>query len=231
LASHFKNNIQIISFDLDDTLWDNQIVISRAKTKLYEKIIENYPKVAKKFNFAAFDALAGELLQREKYKCNWHALRLLHISEVLQQSGYATIHALALADYYYFWRNRVALFPQVEVVLSYLATRYQLISLSNGNASVNEIGIGQYFQFCICAADVGEKKPSQKIYLEAIKKSNVPANNIVHIGNHLREDVDAALASGMEAIWFNPAKTRLPKNYAVKSLLQIQRIDQLLDIF
>ncbi|HFB65262.1 MAG TPA: HAD family hydrolase [Aeromonadales bacterium] len=226
----FKGHIKIISLDLDDTLWDNQIVIDRAKNKLYEKILENYPNVAHFFDFYSFEQLAHQLYQEDTFKCNWSALRLVHITEILKKSGYSTEHALALSDYYYFWRNRVDLFPGVEQVLSYLASRYQLISLTNGNASINEIGIGQYFQFSICAADVGEKKPSARLYKEVLNKTGVKAEQIVHIGNHIIEDVQAALASGMQAIWFNPEHESVPEDITEQTFLQIERIEQLMDI-
>jgi len=226
----FKQHIKLISLDLDDTLWDNQIVIDRAKNKLYEKILENYPNVAHFFDFNSFEKLAHKLYQDDSFKCNWTALRLVHITEILKKSGYSTEHALALSDYYYFWRNRVDLFPGVKEVLSYLASRYQLISLTNGNASINEIGIGQYFQFSICAADVGEKKPSAKLYQEVLNKTGTDAEQIVHIGNHLIEDVEAALAFGMQAIWFNPNLETAPEKFHNQMILQIQRIEQLMDI-
>lgn len=226
----FKDNIKIVSLDLDDTLWDNQIVIARAKNKLYEKILENYTNVAQFFDFNAFEELANQLYQEDSFKCNWSALRLVHIAEVLKKSGYSTEHALALSDYYYFWRNRVDLFPGVEKVLSYLASRYQLISLTNGNASINEIGIGQYFQFSICAADVGEKKPSAKLYQEVLNKTGVDPKQIVHVGNHFVEDVQAAITSGMQAIWFNPNLEPVPDQFPSQTFFQIKGIEQLMDI-
>ncbi len=226
----FKQSIKLISLDLDDTLWDNSIVIERAKNELYAKIIENFPRVEHYFDFNAFEGLAHQLYQQDSFKYNWTALRRVHISEILKKSGYSTEHAQALTDYYYFWRNRVDLFPAVEQVLNYLASRYQLISLTNGNASINEIGIGQYFQFSICAADVGAKKPSAKLYEEVLNKTGIDAAHIVHIGNHLIEDVEAALAIGMQAIWFNPENETTPEDFKTKTFLQITRIEQLMDV-
>lgn len=230
-----KNNIRVISFDLDDTLWDNGPVIQTAKIKLYKKIIELYPDVLHHFNFEKYEKTGNALYQDQHFKCDWFLLRRAHIIELLSKSGYTLENELEnveyLANYYYFWRNRVVLFPNVENILTQLASRYELITITNGNANVNEIGIGQFFQFSISASDVGEKKPSLKLYQSAIEQTQVHAEQICHIGNHFEEDVIAAVKSGMQAIWYNPDENEPPVSTSPDSYESIASLDELTELF
>jgi FMN phosphatase YigB (HAD superfamily) len=52
-------------------------------------------------------------------------------------------------------RNRVTLFDDALPALEFLAARYPLVSLSNGNADVNRVGLGAYFQAAITAREFG----------------------------------------------------------------------------
>jgi len=230
-----KNNIRFISFDLDDTLWDNAPVIQTAKIKLYKKIIEIYPLVSKSITYEMYEKKGNDLYQNKKFQCDWFLLRRAHIIDLLTQSGYdpeiESENIEYLANYYYFWRNRVVLFPDVEKILCQLASHYQLISITNGNANVNEIGIGQFFQFSINAAQVGEKKPSPKLYQQAIKQTQMLPHQICHIGNHFEEDIVAALNTGMQAIWFNPEGKKMPEINDHREIKSIKNLTELLTIF
>ena len=42
--------IKCITFDLDDTLWEIEPVISKAENQFYEWVKDNYPVVAENFN-------------------------------------------------------------------------------------------------------------------------------------------------------------------------------------
>lgn len=197
------SGISTISFDLDDTLWDNQSVILRARENLYQKMTELYPLFSDRFSEEKFTKLGLKLYAEKNWKCDLTALRKSHIKTALEQTNCATDRINELSDYYLYWRNQLELFSGVEKTLERLASRFSLIAITNGNANLNEIGIGQYFQFTVCAADVGEKKPSTKIFQFAIDQLNQKAKSIVHVGDKFDEDVEGAINSGMKAIWCN----------------------------
>ena len=192
--------IKAISFDLDDTLWDNSVVIERAMKKLYQQMLQSYPIIENNFNLQSFIQLSQEMSlqfsQLKETRCDLSKLRQLHIRHVLVESCCPFDKVELFFNHYYFWRNQVTLFAGAEKLLKYLAQSYSLIGISNGNANIDMIGIGNYFQFSICAADVGEKKPGNKLYLMAANKLKIALENIVHIGDDFEGDrVDAKINS------------------------------------
>jgi len=197
------SDINTISFDLDDTLWDNKKVIIRAREKLFAKIVELYPDFKQYFNLQGFSNYGVDLYKQKNWRCDLTALRIAHIENTLKMAKCKTNKTEELSDYFFYWRNQVDLFPGVEQTLAKLAGQYALIAITNGNANVNEIGIGQYFQFTVSASDVGEKKPSTVLFEFAITQANQKPQQIIHIGDNYEEDVEGAIKAGMKSIWVN----------------------------
>ena len=66
------------------------------------------------------------------------------------------------------YRNSVELFDGVEEILGILKKQYKLGTITNGNASLEKIGIKQYFDFEIKASEAGYMKPSPEIFKSAL---------------------------------------------------------------
>ncbi|NQD91361.1 HAD family hydrolase, partial [Pseudomonas sp. CrR25] len=82
--------------------------------------------------------------------------------------------------------------------------RFQLGVITNGNADVRRLGLADYFQFALCAEELGVGKPDPKPFCEALARAGVAAEHAVHIGDHPSDDIAGAQAAGLRAIWFNP---------------------------
>ena len=78
--------------------------------------------------------------------------------------------------------------------------------LTNGNADVRRLGLADYFQFALCAEELGVGKPDPHPFQEALKRGGVRPEEGVHIGDHPSDDIAGARRAGMQAIWFNPAR-------------------------
>src|SRR5690606_35050803 len=70
-------------------------------------------------------------------------------------------------------RHRVSLFPDVQPTLEVLANRYRLAVLTNGNADVRRLGLADYFQFALCAEELGVGKPDPLPFREALRRAGV----------------------------------------------------------
>ena len=88
-------------------------------------------------------------------------------------------------------------------MLSDLSQEYRLFALTNGNADIHRVGIGQFFEGAISSADVGASKPDPAMFNAALSQSGVSAPGAVHIGDHLYDDILGANRAGMHSIWFN----------------------------
>ncbi len=205
------NSIKAISFDLDDTLWDNLSVIHRANKKLYQKMVFSYPVIEEHFDQSAFDQVGFEIANSAAHSSNLSLLREKHIISILETCQCSIHQAKEFFDYYYYWRNQVELFPAVRQTLQQLSQSYPLVSATNGNINLEQIGLKIYFNFSVCAADVSEKKPGLKMYQAIIKELDLPAAQILHIGDSFQNDVMASIKVGMKAIWFNPQKLKYPE--------------------
>ena len=62
LAMH--DNIRALTFDLDDTLWDNRPVLRAAEQSLYDWLAEHYPRIGRHYNLEAMQQLRRDLLRR-----------------------------------------------------------------------------------------------------------------------------------------------------------------------
>ncbi|HRY84897.1 MAG TPA: HAD-IA family hydrolase [Candidatus Omnitrophota bacterium] len=65
------------------------------------------------------------------------------------------------------------------------------------------LGIDSYFDFKVISAVFGAAKPNPKIFLEALKKANVPAADAVHVGDSLEDDIRGAHLAGIQGIWLD----------------------------
>ncbi len=65
---------------------------------------------------------------------------------------------------------------------------------------LQSMDLAGHFDFILASSMVGSAKPDKKIFLEALKKSGVQADQACHIGDDVRTDFEGARAVGMDAI-------------------------------
>ena len=198
-------NTPIVSFDLDDTLYDNTPVIRHAFAELYSYLCETYPEVVQfQPDLDAFIASAYQSRTRYPDEVDFQRVRHLHIKDCLSEAGYH--HAATDTAYQVFYdaRQVVTLFDDVLPTLQELNTKYTLISISNGNAEPDRIGLGTYFKTHVNPHECGYAKPDPQIYRWTCQQLAIAPEQLLHIGDCLSNDVNAALNAGARAIWFNP---------------------------
>ena len=199
-------NIKAISFDLDDTLYDNKPVISKAYRLLYSFLEDNYPKISDYFSFDSFVSSAFSIKQKHSKIVDLNIIRRLHIKTTLAAAGYSINSSQEDQAFKVFWlaRQDVKLFPEVNLVLSTLAKRFPLVAISNGNACIKMMGLDAFFQFSVSPLDTGEPKPHPSMFLYATKKLGIQPQELLHIGDKIEIDIDGAHKAGCRSIWFNP---------------------------
>ena len=101
------------------------------------------------------------------------------------------------------WRSDIIVPDATHQTLRALASRWPLVAITNGNASPQACGLGDYFAFVLRAGPDGRAKPYRDMYHRAAIKLDVPLNSILHVGDNLTADVNGALSCGMQACWIN----------------------------
>ncbi|MFT4924803.1 MAG: HAD superfamily hydrolase (TIGR01549 family) [Phenylobacterium sp.] len=202
-------SIKAISFDLDDTLYNNLPILQKAEQAQLDFIHQQVPQ-------ARATTIKDWMVIRQQLPINDHIglWRQQGIYHGLLQWGLSDEEAQIISqqafEVFYQWRNKIELSPQVLNVLKQLGNLYPLIALTNGNASIEAIGLSSVFEFAIAAGDNGlSQKPATDMFDAAIKKLAIKPHELLHIGDSLSSDVQGALNAGCSAVWFNPHGRRL----------------------
>jgi putative hydrolase of the HAD superfamily len=199
------NRIKAITLDLDDTLWPIWPTIDQAELRLQEWLLQHAPLTS-----ALFADTPARLALREQAQGHWPAqhhdlsfMRREMIRLGLKQSGEDQDLAGPAFGVFFAARQQVSLFADAEPALARLAARWPVLALSNGNADVQCIGIGQYFCGSLSAREVGVGKPDVRIFQAAAQALQLAPENILHVGDDESLDVLGALDAGMQTAWVN----------------------------
>jgi FMN hydrolase / 5-amino-6-(5-phospho-D-ribitylamino)uracil phosphatase len=204
-------SLQVLSFDLDDTLWPVGPVIEGAERELYAWLQQNHPAVAQGHSIESMRALRAAVAVQ--YPAQSHDLTFLRREALAQQFG-AAGHDVALADHalevFLTARNRVDLYPDVRPALERLKASYRLFALSNGNADLHRCGLAQLFDGHVTARSAGAAKPDARIFIRLLGEAGVRAGDVLHVGDDPHADVAGAMRAGLQAIWLNRDARRWP---------------------
>lgn len=200
--------LKLLTFDLDNTLWDVEAIVTRAEKVMRAWIRAHHPEFVQAFDFAHFVALREAVLrERLDIAHDLTALRLEVLRRAFRGAGYAPAAAEAAAqgafEEYFRERNVVEYFPGALEALRELRAEFDIYALSNGNADIGRIGLGHIFSRHFSAISVGAAKPDPRMFEAAIAAAGVAPHEVLHIGDHPAQDVEAAARVGMRTVWVN----------------------------
>lgn len=197
--------VQAITLDLDDTLWPVAPVIVHAENTLRDWLQQHLPRTAQLWQTPDLPReVRRAVVQRHpERRHDLSFLRREMIRDVMVQAGDAPEHADAAFEVFFAARQQVTLFEDSLGTLRALASRYPLLALSNGNANVRQIGLGDCFVASIAASDVGCAKPDPRIFQAAADAAGLAPEQILHVGDDAQLDAQAARETGMQAVWLN----------------------------
>ena len=201
-----------VSLDLDDTLWPIWPTIERAEKALHEWLMQRAPMTAALFSSpGALREIRAEMQDaRPELKHDMSALRRESIRLALYRAGEDPLLAEAAFDAFFAARQEVTLFEDALPALEFLAARYPLVALSNGNADVQRIGLGRFFRASVTAREFGVGKPDPRIFHAAAGALELTPAEVLHIGDDATLDALGALNAGMQAGWLNRADALWP---------------------
>ena len=219
--------IELVTFDLDNTLWDVDTVIRRAEREMRSWID---PQVGR-YNRMDAETLAEHrrraVADDPSLRHDVTRMRLVVMERAFLDCGVPSHRAGPLAseafEVFMQWRNKVEFFDGALDALELLSGRYQLAALTNGNADIARIGLDTFFSFAINAADVGASKPDPAMFLAALGHAGVAGSNAVHVGDNPVDDVEGATGAGFHSIWVNLNES--PD--ATDATREVRRLDEL----
>ena len=197
--------IRAISFDLDDTLWPIWPTIERAEHSLRTWLVQHAPATAEMTgSAAALREIRAHMAQtRPDLQHDMSALRRESIRLALQRAGDDPQLAEPAFEVFFAARQDVIFYDDALPALKALAARYPLAAISNGNADIQRVGLGRYFQQAFSAHGLGVAKPDARIFHAASTALGVQPHEVLHVGDDAQLDVIGALGAGMQTVWLN----------------------------
>jgi FMN hydrolase / 5-amino-6-(5-phospho-D-ribitylamino)uracil phosphatase len=198
-------NIRALTFDLDDTLWDNRPVLMAAEQSLYDWLGNHYPRINLHYSLEDMRMLRQHLLQQDpQLRHDVTALRKTSLQIAAEAAGYDDSLVETAFSVFLEARQRVTPYSDVAPALQRLRKAgYCLGSLTNGNADVQRTELGHLFDFSLTAASVGRAKPHPRMFEAACRHAHVTATELAHIGDEPGTDLAGAQNAGVTAIWMN----------------------------
>ena len=199
------SKIKAISLDLDDTLWPVWPTIGRAEAVLTAWLTAHAPSTAAlSADVELKKAVRAEINARHADRAHdLSFLRLQSIRALLQHAGDPVHLAEAAFEVFFAERQRVDLFDDALPALCFWSAKYPIVALSNGNADVHRVGIGQHFHASVSAQSLGVAKPDLRIFMAGAAAAGVQPHEVLHIGDDAHADCLGALAAGMQVAWLN----------------------------
>lgn len=192
------NNIKVIAFDADDTLWVNETYFREAESQ-FAKLLEQYET----HNKIDQELFRTEIKNLPNYGYGIKGFILSMIECALELSNYQvsqkTIQAI-LSIGKEMLHKPIQLIDGIEEVLQFLHQRYQLIVATKGDLldqerKLEKSGLLKYFHHIEV---MSEKKEMD--YKKLVKHLDINSNELLMIGNSLKSDILPLVKIGASAI-------------------------------
>jgi HAD superfamily hydrolase (TIGR01549 family) len=225
------NKVTILAFDLDDTLWPCMPVIQQAEETLYAWLSQHYPRITANHNPEQLVGLRKQFTaQDKKYSVDLSMMRYEFLKMLATDNQYDVNEVADKGfDVFYNARQQVAFYDDVFPALERLSLKYRLGAITNGNASVEKVGLGHLIEHTVSAVDLQIAKPDKRIYQSLADRFDVPTEQILYVGDHPEYDVIGPQVAGLRAAWINreerqwPQSLPLPK-YQITNLYELEAL-------
>ncbi|ALS80007.1 HAD family hydrolase [Planococcus kocurii] len=190
--------IKVVIFDLDGTLLDRDSSLLAFVDEQYNRLdehVKHVPKALFSNRFIELDA-KGYVWKDRVYQ---QLIEELEIEGITWQT--------LLEDYVTNFNKHCVPFPNLTVVLKNLAKQsLRLGMITNGRGqfqldNILSLKISEYFEELLISEWEGMAKPNPAIFHKALARFGVSPNEAVYIGDHPKNDIQAAKAIGMKTIW------------------------------
>jgi len=224
-------NIKLITFDLDDTLWDGTEVILHAEKAQQKWLNENVPHIS--------EFLSQEEMRNRKIAFARENKDILHrvttvrtkfLTHLFNEFDVANPEQKALEcfDVFYQARQNVSLFHGMEETLKALKDAYRIGALTNGNSDLKIIGIDHLFEFIFSAEDFPAAKPAPHMFDAALDHTGLSPEQCLHVGDHPGHDMLGAYDAGWKTCWLKDGQREW--NNEFEADLVIESVNELIEL-
>ena len=199
-----------------------------AEQSLYDWLVTHYPRIGLHYKPLDMLNLRKQLQQQNpELQHDVTTLRKTSLRIMAESAGYDQSLVEPAFSVFLEARHRVTPYSDVIPALHTLRKAgYCIGSLTNGNADVRRLGLGQLFDFSLTAAATGKAKPHPLMFEEACRRAQVTARELVHIGDEPGTDLVGAQNAGVAVIWMN--RQGLPADHGIHHHAEVRDMKELL---
>jgi HAD superfamily hydrolase (TIGR01549 family) len=206
-----------ISFDLDDTLYHNGLFIKVATQASFAQLQQTHTKTAAWTTQDWQQVKKRVLLLQPELMHDTSAVRYAMVRQGLIELGYSEHEASDGAQQtlacFQFHRSDFSVSQEILSLLNTLSKKFPIIGISNGNVDAKRIGLADALTFVLHPGQGVKMKPFADMYHLACQKLDIPASQLLHVGDHLQADVAGARMAGCQSVWFNPTELSQENSY------------------
>jgi putative hydrolase of the HAD superfamily len=195
--------IELIAFDADDTLWENEVLYIKIQEQLADMLAD----------YGSKEEIQKRLFQTEMKNLPLFGYGIksfgLSLIETAIQASAQRISVEKIAEILemirYMLTYNLGVYPGVEETLKQLAPCYPLIIITKGDLldqdlKVENSGLRQYFK----GIEIVAKKEEQT-YRNIMKQYHISPDHFLMVGNSLRSDVLPVVALGGIGVYLENA--------------------------
>lgn len=200
--------VKAISFDLDDTLYDNAPNMAAAEQYFASLLHERYQLPDCAAQPAFWTAIKDKIAADPAFTNNVTVQRVEAVLAGCAQLGKPLSggrkEAQALVELFIRKRSAFSVPQRSHELLYALSERYTLAAVSNGNVDLAAIQIAPYFKYNLRPEGALRRKPWPDLFLEFARLENLQPQDILHVGDDPVTDVEGACAAGCQCAFIDP---------------------------
>ena len=230
--SHPSNLVRGITFDAGGTLIDPYPSVGDVYASYLRKVGVCVEPAALETRFASafrsVRALRREKINDDTEKAFWKTVCRSTFGDYCSHAQFQTVFAELYAAFasVRHWKLKQG----AAKTLRELSRRgYRLGVISNADSRfhtvLNQLNLRDHFEFVLLSTDCGYEKPDCRIFLSAERRFDLPAEQLLHLGDSIGPDFNGAREAGWQAILLASPKTK-----TVGPSKQVQHLPDLLDL-
>ena len=231
-----KNVLQLVLFDLDDTLFDHQhsrrcgfLALQQAYRPLARVSMETLVAEHERQLTASYDQVLDGTVSLA-------VNRLERFQRMFVNCGVAMPVAAAeraMQRYRRAYEAHRRAVPGVVALLAYLHPRLRIGVVTNGLVQTQQEKIVAcklegFIDFLLTSEEVGVKKPDPRLFLRALEKAQTRREDAVVIGDSWTLDVLGAQQAGIRSLWLNRGHEPCPDPRLTTELFAFEPLEHTL---
>ncbi len=191
--------IDLIGFDADDTLWQNEYLYAQGKSRFEHLLAERYGVLDAA---SKLDEMEMHNLQYFGYGIKSFILSMIETAVALTGGRVAAVDIQKIVDFARdMLRSEIRLVEGAADTVAQLSVSYRLMLITKGDLfeqsrKVERSGLAQYFTYVEIVSD-----KTQASYTSLLAKYNIHPQRFMMVGNSLRSDIFPVAALGGLAVY------------------------------